>query len=148
MSEIKVGDKVEVVELDPVVDVGHFEVGDVLIVRKVEKELVTLGGHTEKLCQFEGKLVGLLASQLIKLEEESNKKTTDVINDKINPPHYQKYKLEMFDNMQNSMTHEEFTGYLKGNVMKYLARYKDKSGVEDLNKAKRHIEKLIEVEYE
>lgn len=39
MSEIKVGDKVEVVELDPVVDVGHFEVGDVLIVRKGRKRI-------------------------------------------------------------------------------------------------------------
>ena len=64
--------------------------------------------------------------------------------DNINPSHYKRYKLEMIDNMQNSMTPEEFIGYLKGNIMKYIARYQDKNGLEDLTKAKWYLNKLIE----
>ena len=37
-------------------------------------------------------------------------------------------------------------GYLEGNVIKYVSRWRQKGGVEDLRKAKHYIEKLIEVE--
>ena len=37
-------------------------------------------------------------------------------------------------------------GYLEGNVVKYISRWRQKNGVEDLRKAKHYIEKLIEVE--
>jgi len=36
-------------------------------------------------------------------------------------------------------------GYLEGNVTKYLTRWKDKNGLEDLKKAKHYIEKIISV---
>ena len=36
-------------------------------------------------------------------------------------------------------------GYLVGAITKYLWRYKDKDGIEDLKKAKHFLEKLIEV---
>lgn len=36
--------------------------------------------------------------------------------------------------------------FLQGNVIKYVTRYKDKNGVEDLHKAVHYLEKLIEVE--
>jgi hypothetical protein len=35
---------------------------------------------------------------------------------------------------------------IDGNALKYLMRFKDKGGVEDLRKAKHYIEKLIEME--
>ena len=34
--------------------------------------------------------------------------------------------------------------FLEGNIVKYLARYKEKSGIEDLRKARWYLEKLIE----
>jgi hypothetical protein len=37
-------------------------------------------------------------------------------------------------------------GFLDGNAIKYLTRWKDKGGIEDLKKAKHYIDKLIEVE--
>ena len=37
-------------------------------------------------------------------------------------------------------------GYLEGCAIKYLSRWKDKGGIEDLRKARHFIEKLIEVE--
>lgn len=36
-------------------------------------------------------------------------------------------------------------GYLEGNVIKYVSRYKEKGGLEDLVKAAHYLEKLIEV---
>lgn len=37
-------------------------------------------------------------------------------------------------------------GYLEGNVVKYVSRWKQKNGVEDLLKAKHYLEKLIELQ--
>ncbi len=37
-------------------------------------------------------------------------------------------------------------GFLDGNAIKYLTRWKDKGGIEDLKKARHYIDKLIEVE--
>ena len=36
--------------------------------------------------------------------------------------------------------------YLQGNVIKYVTRYKDKNGLQDLQKAKHYIDMLIELE--
>jgi len=36
-------------------------------------------------------------------------------------------------------------GFFDGNAIKYLSRWRDKGGVEDLLKAKHYIDKLIEV---
>ena len=36
-------------------------------------------------------------------------------------------------------------GYLEGNVIKYVSRYKSKNGLEDLKKARHYLDKLIEV---
>jgi len=55
------------------------------------------------------------------------------MKDKINPDHY-KGDIECIDAIKASMSKEEFLGYLKGSVMKYLWRYKYKNGLEDLRK--------------
>lgn len=36
-------------------------------------------------------------------------------------------------------------GYMEGNVIKYITRWKEKGGVNDLRKAKHYIELLIEL---
>lgn len=36
-------------------------------------------------------------------------------------------------------------GYLEGTIVKYITRYKDKGGIEDLKKARHFLDKLIEV---
>ena len=37
-------------------------------------------------------------------------------------------------------------GFLEGNAIKYLCRWRDKGGIQDLEKARHYIDKLIEVE--
>jgi hypothetical protein len=39
-------------------------------------------------------------------------------------------------------------GYFEGNVIKYVSRWKDKNGLEDLKKAQHYLEKLIELHQE
>lgn len=74
------------------------------------------------------------------------KVTKDLQKDNVNHPnHYNSYSREVIDTLQGSMTPDEFKGYLKGNIMKYVTRYQFKNGVEDLKKAKWYIEKLTEV---
>ena len=55
--------------------------------------------------------------------------------------HYSKLKIEPVKYiMENGLD------YLQGNVVKYVTRFRDKNGVEDLEKAKHYIEMLIELE--
>lgn len=69
------------------------------------------------------------------------------MNDTINhPPHYTAGKYEVIDiieSITNSMELTPFEGYCLGNAIKYISRYKNKNGVEDLKKAKWYINKLI-----
>lgn len=66
----------------------------------------------------------------------------DIVN---HPNHYNSYSREVIDTMQGSMTTEEFKGYLKGNVMKYINRYQFKNGVEDLKKSQWYLNKLTKI---
>jgi hypothetical protein len=37
-------------------------------------------------------------------------------------------------------------GFFEGNVIKYVTRWRDKAGVDDLKKARHYLDKLIELE--
>lgn len=53
--------------------------------------------------------------------------------------HYKDKKIQPWDYIISNNI-----GYLEGNVIKYVSRYRDKNGIEDLNKAKHYLDKLIE----
>ena len=42
--------------------------------------------------------------------------------------------------------HANALGYMEGNVIKYISRWRKKNGIADLEKAKHYIELLIELE--
>lgn len=50
------------------------------------------------------------------------------MTDKINPSHYLCGDVETIDHIQVILTNEEFKGYLKGTIIKYLARAGRKDG--------------------
>lgn len=50
------------------------------------------------------------------------------------PKGYNSYDIETINAIRGQSTDEEFQGYLKGNVIKYVARYNFKNGVEDIEK--------------
>ena len=67
---------------------------------------------------------------------------SNTMADNVNhPKHYTKGKIEPIDFINaNNMD------YLEGNIVKYIARYKYKSGVEDLEKAEFYLRMLIQRE--
>ena len=67
-------------------------------------------------------------------------------SEQIGGDHYTSKKIQPWDAMEAWMSTEAFAGYLAGNVVKYIARYRDKNGVEDLKKARHYLDKLIEIE--
>lgn len=60
------------------------------------------------------------------------------------PAHYTQSGTETIDILRDSLTEEEFSGYLKGNILKYICRYKYKGmPLQDLMKSQWYLEKLI-----
>ena len=60
------------------------------------------------------------------------------------PQHYTQGNMETIDMIKESLTEEEFSGYLKGNILKYVCRYKHKGmPLKDLMKSQWYLEKLI-----
>ena len=66
----------------------------------------------------------------------------DVIN---KPTHYQgRYGMESIEILRNFMTDEQLKGFYLGNSLKYLIRHQKKNGLEDLKKARKNLDWLIE----
>ena len=59
--------------------------------------------------------------------------------DIISPDYYKRGNIEVTD-----FIIDQSMSFLEGNIVKYLARYKEKSGIEDLRKARWYLEKLIQ----
>ena len=60
------------------------------------------------------------------------------------PAHYTQGEIECIDAMRAALTHKEFVGYLRANVMKYIWRYDRKGApVQDLRKAEWYLDRLI-----
>ena len=49
--------------------------------------------------------------------------------------HYMAGKVEVIDYIRDQLTPEQYEGYLRGNVIKYISRYPHKNGLDDLYKA-------------
>ena len=68
--------------------------------------------------------------------DEGNAMTKQVGGD-----HYSKLAIQPVEYItKNKLT------YLQGNVIKYITRYKDKNGLQDLQKARHYVDMLIELE--
>ena len=66
---------------------------------------------------------------------------TDNVNQ---PPHYGQGDIECIDYIKDILTDEELIGYYRGNVAKYLHRWRYTNGLEDLKKARWYLEALIQ----
>ena len=65
-----------------------------------------------------------------------------------NPAHYGQGQIEAIEYIKDFLTKEEFIGYLRGNIAKYLHRWRYKNGLEDLQKAQWYLKVLIDEESE
>ena len=73
------------------------------------------------------------------LAQQENKKYDNVNH----PSHYNKGTFETIELIKSILTPEEFKGFIKGNIMKYVSREAYKNGVEDLKKAQWYLNYFI-----
>ena len=64
-----------------------------------------------------------------------------LMSNNISPSYYQKGSVEVTD----YITSNEMS-FVEGNIIKYVTRYKEKSGIQDLRKARWYLDKLIETQ--
>ena len=70
---------------------------------------------------------------------KQERKKPDMVN---HPPHYQSESgLEVIDIIDDFVA--DPASYYKGNIIKYILRYEKKGGVEDLEKARWYLNRLI-----
>lgn len=84
----------------------------------------------------------------IQLEIEKDDELLSKSDNVHKPNHYRHYSLETIEAIKAQCTPDEYRGVLKGNVLKYIARYRFKNGIEDLNKAQQYLTWLVEFEEE
>ena len=71
------------------------------------------------------------------------KENPDLIDNVNHPSHYTDGGIECIEAIEAQLTPEEYRGYLKGNVAKYVWREQHKGGVESLKKAEWYLKRLI-----
>lgn len=74
-------------------------------------------------------------------EEAEEQKKFDTVN---HPAHYGAGKIECIEYIEDFLTREEYIGYLRGNIAKYMHRWRYKNKVEDLKKARWYLDRLIQ----
>ena len=75
---------------------------------------------------------------------KENKSGLWPVKDEVNNPvHYNKGGVECIEGIKAASNSEEFEGYLRGNILKYVWRFRYKDNLKDLEKAKWYLERLI-----
>jgi Protein of unknwon function (DUF3310) len=132
MSKYKVGDVVEIVDKIN----GHgFAIGELVEIIKVYRDggsydAMNDGGDWWAVEESEISDVGFT----IPTQDEP-----DMVN---SPAHYGTGSIECIEYIEDFLTTEEYIGYLRGNIAKYLHRFRYKNGIEDLRKAEWYLNRL------
>lgn len=65
----------------------------------------------------------------------------NALNTQVQGDHYKDMPIQPIEYI-----HANSLGYIEGNVVKYISRWRKKNGIADLEKAKHYIDLLIELE--
>lgn len=113
------------------------------------------GGNYRKTCKECGKKGKLVfepvadnrepESPALYAEEPGSLVPVDEL-DAIQPNHYRQGKTDLFETWYLTYPFNEFRAIMKSHIAKYLHRYQDKNGTEDLDKASYCIKRLREYE--
>ena len=74
---------------------------------------------------------------------QAKKTENDVIN---KPLHYHKGGIDVLAFAKMKLPPDQYKGFCRINVLKYVTRYDLKGGIEDLEKARFYLNELIEIE--
>ena len=71
--------------------------------------------------------------------------TTSTLATQVGGNHYKDMGIQPWQAMEAWLTPDEYRGYHKGVAIAYLARERDKGGLEDIEKAIHHLQRLVEM---
>ena len=79
------------------------------------------------------------------ITQNTDKEKPDMVN---HPKHYTSGTLgiEVINTMEMCTTEEEFVGYLRCNALKYISRFENKNGLEDVKKCAWYVKKYLAVQ--
>ena len=79
------------------------------------------------------------------ITQNTNEEKPDMVN---HPKHYTSGTLgiEVINTMEMCATREEFIGYLRCNALKYISRFENKNGLEDVKKCAWYVKKYLAVQ--
>ena len=79
------------------------------------------------------------------ITQNSDEEKPDMVN---HPKHYTSGTLgiEVINTMEMCATREEFIGYLRCNALKYISRFENKNGLEDVKKCAWYVKKYLAVQ--
>lgn len=79
------------------------------------------------------------------ITQNTNEEKPDMVN---HPKHYTSGTLgiEVINTMEMCSTEEEFIGYLRCNALKYISRFENKNGLEDVKKCAWYVKKYLAVQ--
>lgn len=112
--------------------------GDVVIELDIEYETTSedADNATDGMVYLKGQPANKSPDADGRIGSSPSPKSTQVGGD-----HYSKMKIQPIDFITANGI-----GYIEGNIIKYVCRYKSKNGVEDLKKAQHYLQMLIEQE--
>ena len=113
------------------------------VCERIEREDAERRGKLADLMDVQ--LKGELRHSCDKLRHSCETTMSQQENDAVaHPAHYTQGGIECIDAMRAALTHAEFVGYLRANVLKYIWRYDRKGApVQDLRKAAWYLRRLI-----
>lgn len=113
------------------------------------------GGNYRKTCKECGKKGKMIFEPVEDIQEpesptlyaeEPVKSIAPADNTPVAPSHYRQGKADLFETWYLTYPFNEFRAIMKSHIAKYLHRYQDKNGTEDLDKASYCIKRLREYE--
>lgn len=110
-------------------DILKIKNGDFIVGYDEPKEDLSRYNYTEKDKDIKKEEVSFKAPEWWNPEDEAE---AEAVN---HPKHYQILGIEVLDVIKESLTKEEYMGYLKGNCIKYQLRAKNKNGNQDWAKS-------------
>lgn len=98
-------------------------------------------GRYDKAMAFDIKWDDVVAYRLICPPNPTPDKSVKANNRQISGNHYMKQQVQPWDYIASNGL-----GFFEGNIVKYVTRWKNKGGVDDLKKAQHYLQKLIEIQ--
>lgn len=156
MNDLKIGDRVKVIFANELIKTAKGKIinGAIGTVKDTSRFCSTgfigvefdddIGGNTGSWNGKNGHCQYVFKGCLEKIEDKDERMETnkEMVN---HPPHYTAGKVECIDAIESATNRlQGLEAVCTGNIIKYVWRWKFKNGVEDLEKAKWYLNKLIE----